>query len=133
MKIFFSIFYFLPIVLLGQVRNNESKDSIIVCYVDQMATFPGGDTELNLFLTKNLIVPQSALDYNIRGTCYIEFCIETDGTIENLKIIRGVQGCPECDKEVLRVFKMMPKWIPGKSRGCNVPTNIMLPIKFKVQ
>ena len=39
---------------------------------------------------------------------------------------------PTCDKEAIRVVKSMPKWIPGKQNGNNVPVYFTLPVVFKL-
>ena len=64
------------------------------------------------------------------GKCYVSIVVEIDGSISNVKVIRGVPDCPECDKEAIRLMKTMPKWKPGKTGGKVVRSRINLPVKF---
>ena len=52
------------------------------------------------------------------------------GTIDNVTVLRSLD--PTCDKEAIRVVKSMPKWIPGKQNGNNVPVYFTLPVVFKL-
>ena len=58
----------------------------------------------------------------------MNFVIEKDGSITDVKVLRGVD--PALDKEAIRVIKSMPKWKPGKQRGKPVRVSFNLPITF---
>jgi periplasmic protein TonB len=64
---------------------------------------------------------------NCTGTIYVNFVVEKDGHIGDIKIIRGIESCIGYVEEIERIFKTCPAWIPGKQRGepvrvrCNVP------------
>ena len=66
----------------------------------------------------------------IEGKVYIQFVVEKDGSIADVKVMRGV--CEELDAEAVRVIKAMPKWKPGEQEGKPVRTTMMLPINFKI-
>jgi len=100
--------------------------------LDEPAEFPGGNGALNTFLKENLKYPETASAKEIEGKCYIRFVIDAEGTISDVKVMRGVVDCPECDEEAMRVVKMMPKWKPGKSKGKAVKSYYNLPVKFKL-
>jgi protein TonB len=51
-----------------------------------------------------------------------------DGTLEDIKILRGIGG--GCEEELVRVVKLMPKWNPAKMRGKNVRQAFNLPMRF---
>jgi protein TonB len=59
--------------------------------------------------------------------------VDENGTISNVKVVRGVPNCPECDKEAVRVVKSMPAWVPGKIQGDAVSSFFMLPIIFALE
>ncbi|MFL5763318.1 MAG: energy transducer TonB [Bacteroidia bacterium] len=100
----------------------------IILFADVMPQFPG---ELQEFIQNNLVYPQSARDLDLQGMVIITFTVMKDGTIAEPKILKGLSK--DCDKEALRVIKMMPKWKPGfkGERAMNVQMNI--PIKFRLQ
>jgi len=50
--------------------------------------------------------------------------------VTNVEVIRGLE--PMCDKEAIRVVKLMPKWIPGRQNGRNVPVYFTLPVLYKL-
>lgn len=97
--------------------------------VEEMPAFPDG--EYTSFVANNIVYPVMARESNIQGTVYVTFVVEADGSITDVKIIRGIGG--GCDEEAIRVVKMMPKWIPGKQSGKNVRVQFNLPIKFTLQ
>jgi protein TonB len=99
---------------------------------EEPAGFPGGHEAMNKFLRNNLVYPQTAIELNLQGKCYVQFTVNIDGSISNVKIKRGVPDCPECDKEAIRVVKSMPKWNPGKLNSKPVGSSINLPIIFKM-
>jgi len=110
--------------------EEEISESEIFTVVEESPQYPGGD-ELRLkFLSENIKYPQAAREASVQGTVYITFVVEADGTITNIRVLRGIgKGC---DEEALRVMKLMPKWLPGKQRGKPVRVQFNLPIKFSL-
>lgn len=70
------------------------------------------------------------MENGISGKVYIQFVIEKDGSITDVKVARGVDS--SLDKEAVRVVKSMPKWTPGKQRGKPVRVAYTLPINFQL-
>lgn len=99
--------------------------------VEQMPTFPGGEIEMQKFIRDNLRYPVVAQEAGIQGRVTLRFVVSKTGAIENVTVVRGID--PSCDKEAVRVVKSMPKWIPGKQNGLNVPVYFNLPIQFRLQ
>ncbi|WP_185116829.1 energy transducer TonB [Dysgonomonas massiliensis] len=99
--------------------------------VEQMPTYPGGETEMYSFISKQLKYPVTAQESGIQGRVIVRFVVTSTGEISDVKVLRGID--PACDKEATRVVKMMPKWVPGKQNGRNVAVYFTLPIIFKLQ
>jgi periplasmic protein TonB len=99
--------------------------------VEEMPSFPGGDEARIKFISDNIVYPEIEKEINTQGTIYITFVVETDGSITDVKILRGIGS--GCDEEAVRVVKMMPKWNPGKQSGKSVRVQFNLPIKFTLQ
>jgi periplasmic protein TonB len=111
----------------------HSDDSNRVYQVaEEEAEFPGGRGELLKFISSSIQYPESALKNKLEGKCYVQFIVESDGSITNQKIARGVPDCTECDAEALRVVSTMPKWKPGKMGGKPVRTLFYVPVVFKL-
>jgi TonB family protein len=72
--------------------------------------------------------PKKSIEADFSGTVYIEFIIEIDGTITNLKVTKSLSIL--LDREVLRVITKIPKWKPGKQHNRLVRTLYVIPISF---
>lgn len=101
--------------------------------VDIDAAFPGGYVKMMEFIQSKLIYPSIGIEIGAQGKCYVKFVIDENGKISNVKVVRGVPNCPECDTEAIRVVKSMPEWIPGKIKGESVSSFFMLPIIFALE
>jgi protein TonB len=101
--------------------------------VDVEAQFPGGYLRMMEYIQGHLVYPQIGIEIGAQGKCYVKFVVDENGTISNVKVVRGVPNCPECDKEAIRVVKSMPAWVPGKIQGDAVSSFFMLPIIFALE
>ncbi|AKP49863.1 energy transducer TonB [Cyclobacterium amurskyense] len=108
----------------------EEKADEIFDVVENMPTPPGGMEGWNKYLSKNLKYPTQARRMGIEGTVYVVFVVNTDGSIQDVGILRGVGG--GCDEEAVRVVKNAPSWEPGRQRGRPVRVKMRLPIRFKL-
>ncbi len=99
--------------------------------VEQAARFPGGFDKMNKFLSDNIKYPEKARKDNVQGRVMLSFIIETDGSISDVKVLRGIGK--ECDAEAVRVIKSMPKWEPAKNKGKKVRQEFVLPVTFSLQ
>lgn len=107
-------------------------ESDILEIVDEPAEYPGGMTAMREYLKNNMMYPMSAKEAGIQGKCYLRFIVNTDGSISDVRVLRGVADCPECDKEATRVVENMPNWKPGRMNGKDVKMYFTLPISFKL-
>jgi TonB family protein len=96
--------------------------------VEQMPEFPGGMEGLIKHLSDNIKYPKDAREKGISGKVFVSFVVREDGTITDTEVAKGVN--PELDAEAVRVVKLMPKWIPGRQSGEDVPVRYSLPINF---
>lgn len=101
-----------------------------VIVADIQPEFPGGYLALRKFLGENLKYSKQAKEVGISGTVHVAFVVEKDGSVTNIRILRGIGG--GCDEEAVRVIQMMPKWKPGWVKGKLVRTHYNLPIKFEL-
>jgi protein TonB len=126
---------FAPPVVGGEappVVTPEPEEEIYT-FVDEEAEFPGGYPAMMQFIQKNYVYPPTALDMGVEGKVYVKFVVTSDGTVSSVQVERGLAGCPECDKEALRVVKMMKGWKPGKVNGKSVSSVFRLPLGLKAQ
>lgn len=113
------------------VEQAPVKEEKPYTVVEQMPQFPGGDGELLSFIAKNLRYPTISQENGVQGKVYLRFVVSKNGTVGDVNVIRSLD--PYCDKEAIRVIKMLPKWIPGRQNGMNVPVYYTIPITFKLQ
>ena len=107
------------------------EDDIFVI-VEENPQFPdGGTAGLLQYLGKNIKYPTIPQENGTQGRVTVQFVVNKDGSIVDVKVIRGVD--PYLDKEAVRVISTMPKWIPGKQRGVPVRCKFTVPVTFKLQ
>ncbi len=111
-----------------QEEESEIQEQEIFQVVETAPSFPGGDATRMKFLQDNIKYPAMARESGIQGTVYVTFVVERNGSVTDVKLLRGIGG--GCDEEALRVVKNMPKWEPGKQRGKPVRVQFNMPIKF---
>lgn len=109
----------------------KPKEEQIFVAVEQPAEFPGGMAALMRWLNNNMRYPEAAQQNDIQGRVIVNFVVEKDGSIANVKIAKGVDK--DLDREALRVVKKMPKWQPGKNNGVAVRSYFNLPVTFRLQ
>jgi periplasmic protein TonB len=90
------------------------------------ASFPGGASKMYKFIWENFIYPEAALKAGVSGKIYLSFAVKKDGTLEEIKVERGVGF--GLDAEVKRVIGLMPNWIPATKDGKKIDSIYKLPI-----
>jgi protein TonB len=107
----------------------EVKEPFFV--VEEMPEYPGGIPELMKFISENISYPQDAINNNIQGRVILKFVVNTDGSIDRIQILRGIDA--SLDNEAIRVVKTLPRFSPGKQSGVPVPVWFSLPVLFRLQ
>ncbi len=134
MKVVLSVLLLIPVFLFSQVpialQSSEDAKNTEKIYedVDESATFPGGTVEMMKYISANVKYPESAMDNGEQGKVFVEFVINKDGSISNIKILKGISR--DLDTEAMRVVKNMPKWTPALLDGEKVRSVARMPINF---
>ncbi len=129
-KIFFPVFI-LFFVINSAVSAQKNDNNVIVSNFDEhRPAFPGGEAALLRFIAENTQYPLEALTNKIEGKVFIQFVIEKDGSVSNVKLLRGIGS--GCNEEAIRVVKMLPKFKPGMQNGQAVRVQYNVPIMFKL-
>lgn len=98
--------------------------------VEDLPKFPGGAVEFMKWLTKNLKYPDVAQQRKVQGRVVAQFIVNQDGSVSDLQLVERLSA--ECDREALRVLRMMPKWEPGIMNAKPCRTKVCIPIVFKL-
>ena len=110
-------------------EEEEVADEVFTI-VEQQPGFPGGMGAFYQYVQKKMKYPSQARRMGIEGKVFVQFVVGKDGTITEVKVIRGIGA--GCDEEAIRVLQNSPKWAPGKQRGKPVKVRIVLPITFQL-
>lgn len=93
-------------------------------------SFPEGNRAFAKYIRKNLKYPSIARKAGVEGKVFVEFIVETDGSITNVKTIKGIgYGCDEAAEDI---FRNSPKWEPGRQGKKIVQVKMSCPIVFKL-
>lgn len=123
---------FPPVEEAPQAEEYEPAiDNKIFTAVEEMPQFPGGEAALLSWIADNLVYPAEAAGNNIQGRVVVQFVVNRDGTIGDVKVARGKD--PNLDREAIRVVKKLPRFKPGRMNGQPVNVWYTLPILFKLQ
>jgi protein TonB len=80
------------------------------------------------FIQNNLKYPTVDLANNVSGKVEVTFTVQSDGSLTNIKITKGLTETT--NNEVIRVFKLMPKWIAGTIDGKKSSLEVTIPVTF---
>jgi TonB family protein len=108
------------------------EDEDIFMIVEDMPMFDGKPVEKAFrdWVNQHTNYPAEAQENDISGRVIVEFTIDTDGSLVNAKVMRGVD--PLLDAEALRVISSSPRWTPGKQRGKIVKVKYFFPVVFRL-
>ena len=112
-------------------QNKKAANDKVLEKAEVMPEYPGGEQAMMQFVADNVKYPQDAIDKEISGRVLVSFVVEKDGSIGDVKVVKGIGG--GCDEEAVRVVNAMPKWKPGMDKGKPVRVSYMMPITFKLQ
>jgi hypothetical protein len=114
----------MPEITTGEVEGESDVYQI----VEQMPEFPGGQEAMEKYINANVRFWEVIKEWqcDVSGKIFVGFIVEPDGSITNVKVLRGIEK--HCDEEAMRVVKSMPKWKPGMLNGEPVRVSYMVPV-----
>lgn len=98
-------------------------------FVDEKPEFPGGGNKLLGYINDTRRYPAEAYAHGIEGRVTCSFVVNTDGTVSNISLLRGVE--PSLNREAVRIISKMPAWSPGKKDGHAVPVRVICSVPFR--
>lgn len=113
-----------------EVAEEDFSNQKVYDIVEEMPSFPGGNQEMFNLINENIKYPQNALESGIEGRVFVNFIVEPNGSISNVKVLRGIGS--GCDEEAMRVVKSLPRFNPGKRNDKAVRVSFTIPITFKL-
>lgn len=115
--------------------KNKTSDDVVAYYdCDQRPMFLNSQDPrrfLEEWVYKYLKYPESALRNGIQGRVMVQFIIEKDGKVTDVKVVRGVSE--ELDAEAVKVISASPEWKAGRVNGNKVRTSMSIPVEFRLE
>ena len=113
-------------------EEEVEEEAIPFALVEEKPKFQGGDANtFSAWVNKNLNYPEIAKENGIQGRVTLQFTVNTDGSVSDVKVLRGVDS--SLDKEAVRIVSMSPKWTPGKQRDRAVKVVYNFPVVFQLR
>lgn len=113
-----------------KLNKPNPNANMVFTAVEKSAEFPGGLEKFGPYLAKTIKYPAAARNKNVQGKVYVQFVVEKDGSLADMKVIRGIGS--GCDEEAMRALQTGPKWKPGTQNGKAVRQQYTVPISFKL-
>ena len=114
------------------VEEEIEEEAIPFQLVEEKPSFNGGDAnEFSKWVNSKLVYPEIAKENGVQGRVTLQFTVEADGRVTNVKVLRGVDE--SLDKEAVRVVSSSPKWKPGKQRDRAVKVTYTFPVIFQLR
>ncbi len=124
----------MPAAVRDTVRTTppaEQDEAIPFQFIEVKPGFNGGDANVfSKWVNSQLVYPKEARDKNIQGRVTLQFTVEKDGSLSDIKILRGANKL--LDEEALRVVSLSPKWTPGYQKGKPVRVSFTFPVIFQL-
>ena len=117
----------------AEVEEEEvEEEAIPFQLVEQKPSFNGGDAnEFSKWVNSRLVYPEIAKENGVQGRVTLQFTVEADGRVTNVRVLRGVDE--SLDKEAVRVVSSSPKWEPGRQRDRAVKVTYTFPVIFQLR
>lgn len=113
-------------------EETVEEEAIPFQLVEEKPSFNGGDAnEFSKWVNSKLAYPEIAKENGVQGRVTLQFTVNADGTVSNVKVLRGVDS--SLDKEAVRVVSSSPKWKPGKQRDRAVKVTYTFPVIFQLR
>lgn len=116
------------VIVVAEAPKEEVDE--IFTIVEESAAPKGGMSAFYKYVGDKMKYPAQARRMGIEGRVFVEFVINKDGSITDVKAVKGIGA--GCDEEAVRVVQSAPSWTPGKQRGKPVKQRMVLPITFKL-
>ena len=114
------------------VEEEVEEEAIPFAFVEEKPKFQGGDANtFSKWVNSKLVYPEIAKENGIQGRVTLQFTVNTDGSVSNVIVLRGVDA--SLDTEAARIVSQSPKWTPGRQRERPVKVTYTFPVIFKLQ
>lgn len=112
--------------------EEEIEEEVPFAIVEHKPKFQGGDqNDFTKWVFSNIVYPEIAKENGVQGRVILQFTVDKDGSVKNVKVLRGVDS--SLDKEAVRVVSSSPKWEPGRQRDKPAKVTFVFPVIFQLR
>lgn len=116
----------------GRKEEEIEEEDIPLVLVEEKPKFMGGDeSTFTKWVSDRIVYPEIAKENSVQGRVMLQFKVDTDGRVVDVKVLRGVD--PSLDREAVRVVSSSPKWTPGRQRNRPVRVVYNFPVIFQLR
>lgn len=130
-KSFIALFATVAVMLTAGSLNVSAQEEEPMTQPEIAPEFPGGTVALLSLIRQNIKYPEEAKEQEIQGRVIVQFTIEKDGSVTDVKVVKSVH--PLVDEQVVRAISAMPAWKPGMHEGKPVRVSYSVPFRFRLQ
>lgn len=114
-----------------EMLKKNPNAAIPFSVVENKPTFNDSDAnEFSKWVSEQVKYPQDAIDADIQGKVVLQFTVNKEGQVEDVKVLHGVSE--SLDAEAVRVVSSSPKWEPGSQNGTPVNVKYTFPVLFRL-
>ena len=120
-------------VEVWQTQGGEERLEEPVSFAQEMPQYHGGELQMQKDIMENAPYPEMEKENNIQGKVYVQFVVEKDGSISNVRVQRGVQGGPNLSKVAENAVRRLKRFAPAKQNGRPVRLVMTIPVNFTLK
>lgn len=113
------------------VPDYDHQNDEPLTMVEQMPVYSDGD--VTMAIARLVTYPEMEKENNIQGTVYVQFVVNREGKVEDVKVIRGVKDGAGLEREAIKAVRSLKPFSPGKQNGEPVKVKMTVPIKFSLK
>lgn len=119
-------------VAINKTEKMTADNTGYYNYAEVTPSYSGGQSAIENYIINNLQYPEEAIESNIEGTINVQFGIDENGNVANVRTLGNKIGYG-LEDEAIKVISNMPKWTPGSVKGKKVKTWMILPITYRFE
>lgn len=117
---------------IGYLPLQKVQSFKVDTFVSEMPQFPGGEEALAKFIQKKFSFTDRMYDHGGEIMVVVRFVVRDDGEVSDIKVVKCSVPYVGAEVETERLFKSMPRWIPGNNGKENVNVFLQLPLRITV-
>ncbi len=115
----------------SQLSDTTERYEVFGQISESIPQFQGGEAALIRYLYTNIKYPPELAETDFQGRVVVNMLIDKAGRVAEVKVLRSAHEL--LDREVVRVCKSLPRFVPARKSGEAINFWYTLPISFKVQ